>query len=368
MCPSFQATGDEYDSTRARANALREALSTKGAEEELKDILDLCLQCKGCKTECPSSVDMAKMKEEVLYRYYKTHKRPLRDYLFGNIGALFSKASRFSRLFNRLSGTFLAKQILSFLNISTDRTLPQLAAVPFSRWFKEHVQSVGKEVVLFIDTFSEYIEPHIAESAVKVLNALGYKVICPPYHCCGRTYLSKGLLEEANKKGEAIAELFKPYSERGIPIVGLEPSCIFTLRDDLQALPSRAKVEIVPIETFIAGHTHLPLKREARPIVVHGHCHQKGTETMKDTLRILERIGSVRLLDTGCCGMAGSFGYEAEHAAMSKKIAALKLVKELEKEKNAVIVANGTSCRAQISFEAQKMGHHIIEIIHNQLI
>ena len=243
MCPSFQASGDEYDTTRARAQALRGVIhgqiSLNGfANEEVYDVLDLCLECKGCKTECPSQVDMAKMKAEFLYHYQKKHGYSLRSRLFGHIGHINELASPFAGLFNRLVSSRLSKRLLNWIGISPQRPFPALARERFSQWMStQAVQDSGRgEVVLYNDTYNEFNVPEIGQAACKVLNALGYKVIVPPWKCCGRPLISKGLLEEAKDKAIKVIQTLYPYAERGLKIVGLEPSCILTLKDDFEDL------------------------------------------------------------------------------------------------------------------------------------
>lgn len=361
MCPSFQATGDEYDTTRARAQALREIATGRAppealSGESLHQIMDLCLQCKGCKKECPSQVDMAKMKAETLYHYHKKHGYTFRDKIFGHVPLLFQMGSKAPRLLNWLSKTWASKRIFSSLGIS--RPLPELAPFRFSSWFSQYEQSGEKDVILYNDTFCEFICPEVGIGAVKILNALGYKVTVPAYSCCGRTLISKGMLEDAEKKKNALKKTLAPY--KGIPIVGLEPSCILTLADEYE-MPG-----IETFDSFVARHRPLAYREPKNPVLVHGHCHQKALVGMEDTLKAAG--GKAALIPSGCCGMAGSFGYEKEHAELSKKIASLKLLPFLENEKEAIVIANGISCRSQIALEGKKESLHLAEFLHKHLI
>lgn len=370
MCPSFQVTGMEYDTTRARAQALRH----RGDDEALHSILDLCISCKGCKTECPSQVDMAKMKAEFLYQYQEKRGYSLRTRLFGHIGTLYRIP--FLSIFSQF------KWIKRLLGIAPDRPLPQRSRTPFSKWLKHHPQpACSKKVVLFNDTFTEYTDPHIGQDAIKVLNAMGYEVIVPPWHCCGRPFISKGMLRQAKLKAQKLIEVLHPYVNEGLPIIGLEPSCILTFRDEFLALvgndqrASEIAKACVTFDEFINGHLvegKLPLQfQETKAaIMLHGHCHQKAIVGTKPTLSVLKSIPgfTVTEIQSGCCGMAGSFGYEAEHAAFSMKIGELRLFPAIRKTSaDAIIVADGVSCRHQISQGTGRQALHLAEILARSL-
>lgn len=378
MCPSFQATGNEYDTTRARAQALRSIINGRVPREEIAghgvhDVLDLCLQCKGCKTECPSQVDMAKMKSEVLYQYQQKHGTPLRSVFFGNIGRLNQLSAPFSGLFNKLIKTDWVRDLLERLGITRFREVPLLAEERFSKWFNRYQQpSSTDKVVLFNDTYTEYNHPEIGQAAVKVLNAMGYEVIVPQWTCCGRPMISKGLLPQARKAAEAVINRFYEYANQGLPIIGLEPSCILTLRDELVDLVVTERADAVSkasitFDEFVAKHLdRLPVKEHIAQVKVHGHCHQKALVGMKPTLEVLRAIPgfSVEEIKSGCCGVAGSFGYEKEHYDLSMKIGELKLLPFVRGcAEDVIIVADGVSCRSQIAHGANKTSHHLAEVL-----
>lgn len=378
MCPSFQATGNEYDTTRARAQALRAIINGRLPPEEftgqgLLDVLDLCLECKGCKTECPSHVDMAKMKAEVLYQHQEKHGIPLRSRLFGHIGKL--NALSPPALFNWFSSLSLTKHLLSWIGIAKERDLPLLAKQRFSAWCQTHIQPAGlsHKALLFNDTFTEFNQPEIGRAAVRLLNALGYQVLHLPWRCCGRPMISKGLLPQAKKHAAALIDALFPWAEQGIPIVGLEPSCILTLRDEaFSLLPGDRRVNKVAemsltLDEFLVGK-ELPFLQTNHPQVVrlHGHCHQKALVGTQPTLQTLRTIPQAQVYEiaSGCCGMAGSFGYEQEHYAISRKIGELQLMPAIRAASaEDWIVANGFSCRSQIAHATGRKAKHLAEVL-----
>lgn len=389
MCPSYQVTHDERDSTRARANALRGIIFGELHEKDLYSddfhkVMDLCLQCKGCKSECPSQVDMAKMKSEYLYHLHAKKKPSLRDRLFAHITDLFNiatKASGLVNLFNRLTPF---RKLVQALGISAERSLPKLASKRFSRQFKNHLQTkqdqeARPQVILFVDSFTEFVSPWVGMATVRVLEDLKYNVIAPEWQCCGRPLISKGFLPQAKKKLEALLDTLYPYAKQGIPIVGVEPSCTLTLCDELRDFNlDQEKVEYVrkacqTIDQFLLSHT-AALKELTVPFVgevkVHGHCHQKSLIGMQAELAVLRTLvsGSVTEIPSGCCGMAGSFGYEAEHAQFSKKIGELVLFPAIrESSPDTAIIASGNSCRHQIEDGTEAHPLHFIEFIARQL-
>lgn len=391
MCPSFQASGDEYDTTRARAQALRAVINgrlplEKFTSPEIHDVLDLCLECKGCKTECPSQVDMAKMKAEFLYQYQEKHGYSLRSKLFGNIGRINQIGSNFTAIFNWLNSTFLAKKLTSWIGIAPQRSLPALASERFSTWVDKlthKVENSRGQVVLFNDTFTEFNQPEIGKDAIKVLHKLGYDVVVPPWHCCGRPLISKGLLPQAKKKAEALVELLFPFADQGIQIIGLEPSCILTLKDDFSGLlgtKSSLAVKVNAItkacktfDEFVAEHLQdgkLPfsIKQSDLQVKLHGHCHQKSLVGTQPTLQVLKAIPGFHVseIDSGCCGMAGSFGYEKEHYEFSMKIGELRLFPAVRATaEDTIIVADGISCRSQIAQGTGRKAKHLAEVLGN---
>lgn len=388
MCPSFQVTGDERDSTRARAQSLRAIVTGRlpakaFADEGIKEILDLCIECKGCKTECPSQVDMAKMKAESLYHYQEKHGYSFRNKLFAHIDVLNRFGAVFPSLFNAISPTGFSKRLLGFMGITAKRDLPRLASDPFSSRFAKIRQpaDLKKEVVLFNDTFTEFNEPEIGVAAVRVLNRLGYRVVVPPRRCCGRPMISKGFLEEARQKALALTELLYPYALRNVPVIGLEPSCILTVKDDfLSVLGSKnekaARVISVctTFDEFLAGllsEGFPSFKESDREVKLHGHCHQKALVGTQPTLDVLRAIPGFRVSEaaSGCCGMAGSFGYEAEHYDFSMKIGELRLFPAVRSScSDTLWVANGFSCRTQIAGGTGRRAHHLAEVIEKSLL
>jgi len=377
MCPSFQASNDEFHTTRARAQSLRAIINGKMPLKQLTskgmyDVMDLCIECKGCKTECPSEVDMAKMKAEFLYQYQKANGTPLRSTLFGRIDRLNRINSVFPRLYNWWIKTALAKTVFSAFGITPERQLPALALKRFSVQIKKQKKfHSDKKVVLFNDTFTEFHHPEIGLAAVTVLEALGFEVIIPSWHCCGRPAISKGLLQDAKEMAKKVVDQLVPFAKQGFPIIGLEPSCILTLKDDYKGLLNSDELAIVvnmctTFDEFVDKHKEkLRFDRINKTIKVHGHCHQKALVGMKPTLSVLKSIPEchVEEIDSGCCGMAGSFGYEKEHYTFSMKIGELKLFPAVHKNEDAVIIADGVSCRSQIDQGTNRKAMHLAEFL-----
>lgn len=382
MCPSFQVTGDEFDTTRARAQGLRAIINGRKpldsfTSPELYKVMDLCLECKGCKTECPSSVDMAKMKSEFLYRYHQKHGYPLRSRLFGHIGAINRLFSPISGFFNFMGNRGATKYILSLMGISPQRSLPSLAKERFSRWSKRNPSKKSKkQVVLFNDTYTEFNAPSIGMAAQQILSKLGYEVIVPPWSCCGRPLLSKGLLPQARKKAKQLIDLLLPYARKGLPIIGLEPSCILTVMDDYASLVNEKEtLEVskacMTLDQFLdkqvkEGAFALPWKDGMVTMKLHGHCHQKALVGTQPSLNVLKAIPGVTVseIPSGCCGMAGSFGYEDEHYEFSLMVGETKLFPAIRlSEPSDLIVANGISCRGQIEHGTSRHALHLAEAI-----
>lgn len=383
MCPSYRATRDEMDSTRARANVLRLALTSAEPLKELRGgevhgVLDLCLMCKACKSECPSNVDMAKLKAEVLHLRYRSRRRPLGHLVQAHLPRLNELSSRFSLLVNLLSSVppfrWLVKKIAG---IDRRRSLPKVYFRHLRRWFPRHRRqpqagSLGM-VLLLDDCFSTFNEPKVARSAVKVLETAGYRVQLAGLTCCGRTLLSKGYLDEARELVERQAPALAQRLESGLPILGLEPSCLLTLIDEWPELcPGPATATIARhahladgwlAHELKAGRCSLKLRKREGSCLLHGHCHQKALNRLDGTTTLLRMIPGldVRVLDSGCCGMAGSFGYE--HFEVSARIAALDLLPALESDRDALIAAPGTSCRHQIKDLTHRRALHPMEII-----
>ncbi|TMI80449.1 MAG: FAD-binding protein, partial [Bacillati bacterium ANGP1] len=346
MCPSYMVTMAEGDTTRARANALRAAISGRLPPDALVgrglyEVMDLCIGCKACKAECPSNVDMAKLKHEFLARYYRAHGTPLRARMFGHAAALGRLGCATAPLSNWVLGSAPARWLLHWtIGIHAGRRLPGFARQRFSRWFSARPNGParargaaarlpgGGRVALLVDTFTEFYYPSIGRAAVRLLETAGCQVLLAPAGCCGRPMISNGLLGGAQALAEGNTRRLRGVADDGIPIVGLEPSCTVTLKDEYPDLVPGDAAEAVArqtvmIEEFLV-HLHergirLPFAHRARTVLLHGHCHQKalvGTQPSLAALRWLPGA-TVREVDSGCCGMAGSFGFEAEHYAVS---------------------------------------------------
>ena len=386
MCPSYMATLEETHSTRGRANALRAALSGRMPKDgltsnELHEVMDLCLECKACKSECPSNVDMAKLKYEFLAHYHEAHGYPLRSHLFGKIDRISRLASAFTPFSNWFANTALNRWLMDrFIGIDKRRQLPQFSRQTFSSWFAKrqhkHVGDKG-QVLFFNDTFVEYNEPHIGMAAVLILENAGYEVLLAKQRgCCGRPLISKGFLKLAKARvRENIASL-TPYAEQGIPIVGIEPSCMLTFKDDYLDLYDAPQVGMVADHVFMledfllkehqSGNLKMNFTGKEKQILVHGHCHQKALVGMAATLQILNMPPgySATEINSGCCGMAGSFGYEKEHYEVSRQVGQERLFDVVDQAGPEVeIAAVGTSCRHQIADFTERKARHWTEII-----
>ncbi len=387
MCPSFRVTRDEQHLTRGRANTLRLALSGQlgpdaFTSDEMYQAMDLCVSCKGCKRECPTGVDMAKMKIEFLHHYKQRHGFTLKDKLIANLPQYAPWVSKLGWLAN------IAQAVAKgFVGFASQRSLPKWRGDAISNLII--ADAVGKrEVVLFIDTFNNYFEPDNARAALKVLEAAGYTVHIPRAKdtkrplCCGRTYLATGMVDKARAEAQRTIDTLMPYIERGIPVVGLEPSCLLGMRDEFLSLwptPQAAELDLNAylFEEFIAreldaGRFKLNLKPlQQKKALLHGHCHQKAFAAMPAVLRVLKLIPELQteLIESSCCGMAGSFGYDAEHYDVSMQMAeAALLPKVREAGKDTLIIADGTSCRHQIHDGAQREAAHVARVLADALV
>ncbi|MEE9215997.1 MAG: heterodisulfide reductase-related iron-sulfur binding cluster, partial [Anaerolineales bacterium] len=387
---SFQATLDETHSTRGRANALRAAISGRlpadaMSSPELYEILDLCLECKGCKSECPTQVDMARLKAEFLGQYQAVHGVPIRSRLFGEIAVFFRFLSPLAPLSNRVARTRLFRWLLGqTMHIAPQRTLPELASSRFSKRFEPPQEATaGKQVVLFLDTFTEFNNPEIGEAAVDLLSAAGFDVtLVPDQVCCGRPLISKGMLKRAKANAVRNVRALAPYVRQGKTIVGLEPSCISALQDeypdllpDDQDAKDVAEAAILIEEFLMAGNLLDGMQFEIgdEPIVLHNHCHTKSLNGGQSTVDMLRATGRrVEEIPSGCCGMAGSFGYEAEHYALSMQIGELKLFPAVREAVGGVgvkhVVAPGMSCRAQIRDGTSVKAEHPVQLMAELLV
>lgn len=390
MCPSYMVTRDEEHSTRGRANALRMVFSGALPPDALTDkrmyeVMELCLECKGCTGECPSRVNMTRIKSEWLSLYYAKNGIPLRARIFGHIRLINQLGSMVAPLANwAMQLPFVPLLQERLLGVSRHRSLPAFASEPFQRWFAKRARSSAADrpsVVLFPDTFADYNEPEIARAAVRVLEAAGYHVILPERSvCCGRPMISKGLLNEAKALLHQQLQALGPYAAAGIPIIGLEPSCILTFRDELPDLIDDPRSKVLAEQIFLfdeflareikAGRAKLKLKPSHAAYLLHGHCHQKALIGSTAALDLLRQIpgAKVQEIDSGCCGMAGSFGYEAEHYQISQAIGERALFPAVRSHPaNGHVVAMGTSCRQQISDGTGRHARHLAEILAEAL-
>lgn len=394
MCPSYMATKDERDTTRARANALRNALAgntltpkdftSKGTYE----VLDLCLSCKACKTECPSSVDMAKIKTEFLAQYHDAHGTPLRARVFGNIHAISRLSSRVAPLANLGMRTPLSKPVMRMIGVHPERQMPVFAPRTFMHRWREHCaarpaqrETRGK-AVYFHDTFATYNYPHVGIATVELLEAAGFEVVIEERRvCCGRPMLSKGLVTEAKRMAKRNVTLLAKYAREGVPIIGSEPSCILTFRDEYpDLLPGDADTRAVAdnaymIDEFLAklaGDDDLGIMwspEAGQDVFFHGHCHQKALIGVDASMAILKSAGcNPTESGAGCCGMAGSFGYETEHYDVSRKVGEERLFPAVNATPNETVVAvAGVSCRQQIEHFTGRSTRHIAEVLAGRI-
>ncbi|MSP78778.1 MAG: FAD-binding oxidoreductase [Dehalococcoidia bacterium] len=398
MCPSFMVTREEEHSTRGRANALRSVLSgvlpsSDLTSKRLHDVLDLCVECKACKAECPSNVDMAKLKYEFLSHYHKAHGYSLRTRLFANIAALNRLGSATAPLSNWLLRAPPSKWAQGLLGISPKHTLPPFARQTFSAWFRQHtppgladlspspLRAGGGVVALFADTFVTYNYPTVAAAATTLIERAGYEVVVPERPCCGRPMLGKGMLDKARQHAKQNVEALYPLAAAGIPIVGLEPSCLLMLRDDYRdLLPGDEHARVVGehamlIDEFLAqmpqeAKSRLSFKRTSQQVLFHGHCHQKalvGTQASVAALRMVPGL-DVRVIEAGCCGMAGSFGFEKEHYDISMKMAERRLLPTIRETPNAQVVVTGVSCRQQVEHGTGRRPLHLAEFLVEALL
>ncbi|WPG34838.1 FAD-linked oxidase C-terminal domain-containing protein [Variovorax sp. EBFNA2] len=404
MCPSYRVTRDEQHLTRGRANTLRLALSGQlGADaftsEAMHETMDLCVGCKGCKRDCPTGVDMAKMKVEFLDHYKKRHGHTLKDKLVAYMPDYAHRASRMPWLLNlrnRVPGAaWLGEKMLGF---SAKRSLPEWRTDTFWRGkdtvaaglFSDQASVLAaaargeKVAVLFVDTFNGTFESENVFAAARVLHAAGYALHTVEkgggHHCCGRTFLASGMVDEAKVRAGALIDALLPLAQAGVPIVGLEPSCLLTLRDETLVMGFGDKAQVVAkqallFEEFIArerkaGRFELALKPATAPILLHGHCHQKAFGAVTPIMEVLKLIPGAEpeLIESSCCGMAGSFGYEASHFEVSMQMAEASLLPAIRARPDAIVVADGTSCRHQIEDGAQREAVHVAVLLARHMV
>ncbi|MEW6638384.1 MAG: heterodisulfide reductase-related iron-sulfur binding cluster, partial [Actinomycetota bacterium] len=383
MCPSYMVTLEEEHSTRGRARALHEMLRTRGPIEEgfrsreVFEALDLCLSCKGCKNDCPVNVDMATYKAEFLSRHYKGRLRPPGAYTMGLIMLHARVAQYVPRLANFVTHAPVLKDVIRRAGgLTTERELPPFAHQTFKAWFEERtaVNPGGPPVVLFPDTFSNFLHPEPAKATVEVLEDAGYRVIVPRTSlCCGRPLYDYGMLDTANLMLRRLVATLAPYVREGIKVVGVEPSCIAAFRDELpNMMPhdedakrlSRSTLTIAEFLTREAGGYEPP--RLGRRAVVHRHCHHYSVMGFGPDEELLEKIGlDFEVLDSGCCGLAGSFGFEAgEHYEVSMGAGERVLLPAArEAPKDTLIMADGFSCKTQIEHATDRRALHVAQVI-----
>jgi len=399
MCPSFRATGDERHLTRGRANTLRLAISGQlGADaftsDDMYETMKLCVSCKGCKRECPTGVDMAKMKSEFLYHYRKRHGLRLFDRLLAYLPRYAPTASRLGWLLNLrnvIPGAAKVGEVVA--GISAKRDLPRWSSKPFSTSENDFQNPTDeapenvREVVLWADTFNTYFEPENTRAALRVLKAAGYQVhLAKPKDggrplCCGRTFLAAGLVDEARAEAIRLADSLGEFIDRGIPVIGLEPSCLFTLRDEMPGmLPGETSERLAKqsflLEEFLmleaeAGRLDLTLNPVVQnKIMLHGHCHQKAFDTMgavESALKLIPNL-EVETIETSCCGMAGNFGYEPDNQDISMRMGEMNLFPAVRQaDENTLIVADGTSCRHQIFDGTDRTAIHVARVLDGAL-
>lgn len=359
------ATREERDSTRGRANALRLAMSGQLGEAGLGDqgvydVLDLCLECRACKSECPVGVDVARFKSEFLADYWRRHGTPLRARALGNIHRLSGWASRFAPLANWIASSAPVRLVNEkLLDIDRRRALPEWKNETFERWLAQHPRAGAPNVTLFNDTFTNFYEPEIGIAALEILERGGKAVRVVRPGCCGRPLISQGLLKEARTHAEHLISALFPIAERGEKILFCEPSCLSSVKEDAPSLlrgaaQQKARTVASACQLFeeFASQLDLPLRAGPPRILLHGHCHQKSMGLLPATIALLSRIPSATVvdLDAGCCGMAGSFGYTKQHYDVSAAIANRRLLPAVKgMAAGEELVAVGTSCRRQVA-------------------
>jgi Fe-S oxidoreductase len=369
MCPSYRATLDETHLTRGRANTLRLALSRQLPFDEVMEALDLCVSCKGCKRECPTGVDMARMKIEYLAHYKAKHGYSLRDRAVAYLPRYAPWAARVAGLSN-----WTTRSLKGLLGFSPKRELPTWRGDYFHDRTRP-ARGAGREVVVFVDSFNRWFEPENARAAIRVLQAAGCKVhAAQPLSsgrplCCGRTFLAAGMVEEAKAEASRTLDALRPYVERGIPVIGLEPSCLFSFRDEYAVLLKEAQAlarNAFLFEEFLAREPgKLEFKESKQEVLLHGHCHQKAFDAMPAVEQVLGMVPGLKVssVQTSCCGMAGSFGYEAEHYGISMKMAEMSLLPAVRKAAAALLVTDGTSCRHQIADGTGREAWHVARVL-----
>jgi len=409
MCPSFMATRSERDTTRARANILREFLTNSDKvnrfdHEEIKDVMDLCISCKGCKSECPSNVDMAKLKAEFLQHYYDANGVPFRSRLIANFTNSAKLGAIIPGMYNfMMTNKSISKVVKKFSGFAVERSMPTMYKTTLRSWFKKHKKEAGarlkresdgrsrtapdhvKKVHLFCDEFTNYNDTEIGIKAILLLEKLGYEVVIPKHEESGRAWLSKGLLRHAKKIAEKNVSLLSPIVSENAPLIGIEPSAILTFRDEYVDLVDEKDLEkaqklssnVYLIDEFLTKEaakgniSKEQFTKDVRSVKLHGHCQQKAWSALSASVNVLSLPENykVETIPSGCCGMAGSFGYEKEHYEISMQIGELVLLPAVRKQpEDVIIAAPGTSCRHQIKDGTGKKAYHPVEILYEALV
>jgi Fe-S oxidoreductase len=391
MCPSYMATLEEEHSTRGRAHMLFEMLQgeiTRGGwdDERVKKSLDLCLSCKACKSECPANVDMATYKAEFLSHYYERHWKPLRAYAFGIVDKWLRVASIVPSLANWMSRAPLSSHLMrQLLGLAPERKIPSLAPEPFRRWARKNrvrgasdandgtVPATRGDLILWADTFNNYFHPETSRAALGVLQSAGFKVRVPRQHlCCGRPLYDFGMLDEAKEYLRNILEALCEPIDAGVPIVVLEPSCASVFRDELCNLfPDNPRAASLRNQTFLLSEfleDHAPdfqPPQLSRKVMLHGHCHHKALMKMNDEESMLRKMGvELQTLDSGCCGMAGPFGFEREKYGVAQAVGERVLLPAVrQSQPDTLIVSDGFSCREQIYQSTGRRAIHLAEVL-----
>ena len=387
MCPSYMATREEVHSTRGRANALRGVLSGALKEDLLTSkkmlkVLDLCIECKSCKSECPANVDMAKIKYEFLHNYYKKHKTPLRSKLVGSVPVLYKFIAGPQAYFFNLANKLPFAKILTekIIGIHKNRSMPEISTYTFESWFKKRVPNTTKsrgKILFFHDTHINFIHPEVGKSAVKILEAAGYEVEITNRKCCGRTMISKGLLDDAKKNVDYNTNLLYEYVKKGIKIVGVEASCVSSMQDEFPDLADdKEKARKISENTFTVQDLLMQIQDDNfqqiswnssnKDLLLFVHCHERalnGTSNSLESLNLPQKFNA-KLIDAGCCGMAGSFGMEKEHYEISKKMAEDRLLPTINNSsENEEIIVTGISCHDQIKDLSNKNPKYLVEVL-----
>ena len=393
MWPSYMATRDEEHSTRGRANALRATIS--GAlppeaitQERMYDVMDLCLECKGCKAECPSNVDMAKLKYEFLNIYHKENGYNLKNRFFGNVSSLSKLGSFFAPFSNWMMSIPGSKQLLEqYVGIDSRRPLPKFASQTFAQWFKARggspeVAAINGQVILFPDTTTNFNHPELGIAAVEVIEKLGYQVILPDVKCCGRPMLSNGMIDAAKENISFNIDQIYPYIESGAKLVGIEPSCVLGFLGDFgDLMDDPRKTDVIAENTMLIEEFFLHALENDSAItfqnapknqtaVLHGHCHQKALVGTSAAMQVLGHIPGLNTseVESGCCGMAGSFGYLKDHYEISMQIGEEALFPKLRNEdENTLVITEGVSCREQIEQGTGRKSKHLVQVLAEYL-